>query len=338
MNRLFTAREKKEFSLSRALVTASEGGLRGSLEAEMLQEATQRAGKQYTDVQFFVPFELMTQTRDMSAAGVLGSQYLVGEEAPFALDVLRPYSATLRAGAQMMEFKGNASVPKVTAPSTGYWLADEFTAITESQATIGEIALAAKNCGILTEISAQLSRQTNIDAFMRRELLRTMGSTLDAAVFAGSGVSGEPQGLHHTAGVNSVTVDATLTFEEDIGEMLRLITEADAGEEITWFGSPAVRKKLSGYSRSPGGIGIAIWNDRDIAGYPAIASRVAPADTLTVGAFGELVVALWADGVEITVDPFSDFSRGKIAYRAWLQADIAVTTPAAFAVAKSINL
>lgn len=336
MKRMFTGSETREFSLSRALVTASEGGLRGSLEAEMLQEATQRAGKQYTDVQFFVPFELMTQTRDMSAAGVLGSQYLVGEEAPFALDVLRPYSATLRAGAQMMEFKGNASVPKVAAPSTGYWLADEFTAITESQATIGEIGLSPKNCGIQTEISAQLSRQTNIDAFMRRELLRTVGSTLDAAVFAGSGVSGEPQGIHHTTGVGSVTVDATDTFD-DVSEMLRLITEADAGEEITWFGSPAVRKLLAGRSRAPGGIGIAVWNDRNIAGYPAIASSVAPADTLTVGAFGELIVGLWGDGIEIMVNPYSDFSRGKISYRAWLSADIAVTTPAAFAVAKSIT-
>jgi HK97 family phage major capsid protein len=236
----------------------------------------------------------------------------------------------------MLEFTGNASVPKVTAPSTGTWLADEFSPITESQATIGEISLSPKNCGILTEISAQLSRQTNIDAFMRRELLRTTGSTLDAAVLAGTGVSGEPQGIHSTSGVGSVTVDATLTFEEDIGEMLRLITEADAGEDITWFGSPAVRKLLAGYSRNPGGIGDAIWNDHTIAGYLAIASRVAPAGTLTVGAFGELIVGLWGDGIEIMVNPYSDFSRGKISYRAWLSADVAVTTPAAFAVAKSV--
>lgn len=334
MKRMFTSSETREFSLSRALVTASEGGLRGSLEAEMLQEATQRAGKQYTDVQFYVPFELMTQTRDMSAAGVLGSQYLVGEEAPFALDVLRPYSATLRAGAQMMEFKGNASVPKVAAPSTGYWLADEFTAITESQATIGEVALAPKNCGIITEISAQLSRQANIDAFMRRELLRTMGSTLDGAIFSGTGASGQPLGIHATTGV--VGVSGTSIDWTDVTDLLYAVAEADGQEGVSWFAPPAVRRLLSRRERITGG-GRSIWDDNAIAGYPAIASRVAPADTLTVGAFGEVIVALFADGVEITVNPYSDFTRGFIQYRAWLAADIAVTAPAAFAVAKSIT-
>jgi HK97 family phage major capsid protein len=328
MKPFFTPKEKSEFSVARLLVQASEGGLHGSLEAEMVQEASQRAGKTFSPVQCFIPFELLQ--RDMTAAGVSGSNYIVGTEKPFALDVLRPYSATLRAGAQMFEFTGNASVPKVTAPSTFTWLPDEFSQIAESQATIGEINITPKNAGGITEISAQLSRQTNIDAFMRRELLRTAGSTLDQAVFAGTGVDGQPQGLHHTAGVNSVTVDATDTFD-DVLEMQRLIAEADAGEEITWFGSPSVRKMLAGRSALGGGIGV--WNGRTIAGYPAIASRVAPADTLTVGAFAELAIGLWGDGIEIMVNPYSDFSRGKISYRAWLSADVAVTTPAAFAVA-----
>lgn len=328
----FTAKEKSAFSFSRAILSASAGGLGSSLEAEMLQDATRHAGKQFTPVNFYVPFELMR--RDMTAAGVSGSNYLVGTEKPFALDVLPQYSPVLQAGMQVILLQGNASIPKTIAPSTGTWLESELDQITESQATIGEVNLTPKNCGILTEISGQLTRQTAIDAFMQRELLRTMGRTLDAAVFAGTGVAGQPQGLHHTAGVGSVAVDATDTAD-DLNEMLRLIAEADVGEEITWFGSPAVRKLLAGRARWSGS-GAACWNDRNIAGYPAIASRVAPASTLTVGAFGELVVGLWADGVEITVNPYSGFSQGKIAYRAWLQADIAVTTPAAFCVATSV--
>lgn len=332
MNRLFTTREKAEFSPTLALIAAAEGNLARTYEGGLLREYGEHIGRPVTDTSFHLPFELMAR-RDLTVAGASGAN-LVASEAPFALDVLRPYAATLRSGAQMMRFTGDGFVPKVAAPSTATWLADESSAITESQATIGQLNMAPKNAGILTEVTAQLARQTNIDRFLQRELLRSMGAALDQAILGGSGVLGQPQGIVGTSGVGAVA-GASLDWT-DVTDLLYTISEADAGEEITWFGTPQVRRLLARRERITGS-GRSIWDDRQVAGFSAIASRVAPTDTLIVGAFSEVLVSMFQDSLEIMVNPYSDFSRGLIAYRAWLSADVAVTAPAAFAVATSVT-
>lgn len=333
MNRLFTPREKAEFSPTLALIAAAEGNLARTYEGGLLREYGEQIGRHVTDTSFHLPFELLTARRDLTVAGASGAN-LVASETPFALDVLRPYAATLRSGAQMMRFNGDGFVPKVAAPSTATWLADESSAITESQATIGQLNMAPKNAGILTEVTAQLARQTNIDGFLQRELLRSMGGALDQAVLSGSGVLGQPQGIVGTSGVGAVS--GTSLDWTDVTDLLYTISEADGQEGIAWFGTPQVRRLLARRERVAAG-GRSIWDDNTICGYPAIASRVAPTDTLIVGAFSEVLVAMFQDSIEIMVNPYSDFSRGLIAYRAWLSADVAVTAPAAFAVATSVT-
>lgn len=329
----YSRREIEEFDLARAVVDSNHDRLRGSLEAEILQDATERAGKTFsTGGGFHVPFELLR--RDLTA-GSSGAA-IVGTETPFALDVLRPYTATLRSGAQMTRFQGNASVPKVAASSTATWLAIEASSsIAESQATIGQVNMTPKNAAILVEVSEQMKRQTNINRFLQRELLRSLGGALDQAIFSGSGASGEPQGIVGTTGVGSVS--GTSIDWTDVTDMLYSVAEADGQEGVAWFGTPAVRRLLSRRERVTGG-GRSIWDDNAICGYPAYASRVAPTDTLIVGAFGEVMIGMFQDGIDIATGyQIGSFQKGLLSFRAWLSADIAVTAPAAFAVATSIT-
>lgn len=324
----FTERERREFKFSRALQAISEDRLTGSLEGEMLTEAAQRAGKPYTAGQIYLPFELMRRDLDIGSGA-----HLVATETPAAYDVLRPSSKALRAGAEILDVVGNQSIPRVTGTSTAQWLqGDGSGQITESQITVGEVGVTPKNAGILTEVSQQLTRQTNIDALLQRELLRSMGSALDAAILAGTGIAGQPLGIHNTTGIYSHT---GFTDWEDVLAMLQAVEEANA-DNVTWFAPPAMRTVLStGLRTTPSGS--EIWNDGKICGLPAVASTLAPAATLTCGDFSQVIIAMFGDGLEITINPFSNFATGKIAYRAWLTADVSVTTPAAFAVATSIT-
>ncbi len=326
----FTDRERREFKFSRALQAISEDRLTGSLEGEMLTEAALRAGKPYTAGQIYLPFELMRRDLDISSGA-----HLVATETPAAYDVLRPSSKALRAGAQILDVTGNQSIPRVTGTSTAHWLqGDGSGQIAESQITIGAVGVTPKNCGILTEVSQQLTRQTNIDALLQRELLRSMGSALDAAILAGTGIAGQPLGIHNTDGVYiHDAVPDTTWF--DVLEMLQAVANANA-DNVTWIGATDVRTVLSARPRFYGD-GREIWLDGTIAGFPAVASTLAPAATLTCGDFSQLIVAMFGDGLEITINPFSNFATGKIAYRAWMTADVSVTTPAAFAVATSIT-
>lgn len=328
---LFSPREKDQCSFQRALISASEGNLHKTYEGGLTREYAQHIGKPLLEENRFLwPFELMR--RDLLAGSGSGS-YLVGTEAPFALDMLRPYSGTLPL-ARVMSFKGDAAVAKETATSTITWLSDETSAISESQAYLGEISVSPKDAGILTQVSHKLARQSNADAFLLRELNRSLGGGLDQVIFAGTGTSGQPHGILGTTGVGGQS--GTSLGWTGVTDMLYAISENDAQEGIAWFGTPAVRRLLARRERVSGG-GRSIWDDTQIAGYPAIASRVVPADTLFVGAFGEVLIALFQDAVEIVVNPFSGFDRGLISYRGWLSCDVAVTSPAAFSVATSIT-
>ena len=332
METLFTPRERSEFSLSRALRDASTESLNGTLEGEMLMEASTRAGKGYTPNAFYLPFELL-QHRDLTAAGVSGSNYLVGTTTPFALDVLRPASNILRAGAQVIQGQDSIALPRVSTPSTPYWLSNEETSITPSQGVIGALSMTPKNLATLTTVSHQLTRQTNLDAFLRRELVNSMGTALDSAVLAGTGVNGEPLGIHATPGID--TQSGTSLDWAGLLAMLEAVTTGNASG-VTFIGTPGVRTLLANRARLSGG-STPIWNDGRIESFEAVALSNAPSATLTCGDFSQIVMAVFGDGLSIEVNPGTGFTSGKLSYRAWMTCDIAVATPSAFSVATGVS-
>ena len=87
---------------------------------------------------FFVPMEIQARAglngrRDMTVAGVSGSNYLVGTDNPPGsfIDLLRNDSVVLGMGAtRLTGLVGNLTIPKMTAGGTACWLADESTQIT----------------------------------------------------------------------------------------------------------------------------------------------------------------------------------------------------------------
>lgn len=327
---MFTPREISQFRLSRAIKAAAEDGLKGTYEAELLREATERNGTQFTPNQFFLPFELMRRDLTTATAG-----HLVSVDSPFALDVLRPGSAVIRAGAQVLDATGDIAHPVVRQAGTAYWLAGDGTPqITPTQTDIGAVSLVAKNVAALTTVSGKLMRQAaGLDAFIQREMTRTIGQALDLAVMVGSGVSGEPQGIHNTDGIDAVA-GASLDWA-DVTGMVEAIQTAK-GTGVSFFGTPAVKKLLSNRERIASG-GRAIWDDGRIDGYNALALSNAPTGTLTAGDFTQVLVAVFGDGLEIVVDPYTGFSTGAVSFRAWLTCDIGVSHAGVFSVATSVS-
>lgn len=325
---MFTAKEVAQFQLCNALKSAADGNLKGTLEAEMLREASELSGKQFTTSSFFLPFELLR--RDL---GHTGGASLIGTETPAAMDVLRPASAAIRAGCQVIEATGNIGLPVVSAPGSAYWLNDGAS-ITESQAVVGAVRLEARNVAVRTEVSGLLMRQVrNMEDFLRRDMTRSIGSALDLAILAGSGVNGEPRGILNTTGVAAVA-GAGLTWQGVLA-MIEAIENAN-GTSVSFFGTPAVKKLLSNRERIAGG-GRPIWDDGKIAGFNAFAPSNAPAGILTAGDFSRVVVALLGDGLEVAADPASGFQTGAVAFRAWLSCDVGVAQPGAFAVAAGLS-
>jgi len=329
---MLTKRERAAFSVGRAIGAMGTGSLRGTYEGEVLKDEAQRAGTSFDENRVIIPWDVLS-TRDMTAAGVSGSNYLVGSDIQPAVDVLRAVSATAAAGATVLpDLKGDAPIPRVTASSTAYWLTNEATDITESQPTVGQLSLTPKTVGAFLQMSRLLHLQSEADALVRREVLATIGEALDLAALNGPGTSGQPTGLLNTAGIQ--TQSGTSLGWAGIAAMQRLAAVARA-EPTAWVSAPAVRELLQKREVATGS-GM-VWTDNRMAGAPAITSTSVPAATLITGDWSNLVLGIWGSGVNIEVDPFSGFTTGIIGVRCLLTADVGLVHPAAFVVATSIT-
>ena len=235
---------------------------------------------------------------------------------------------------------GNVSIPRQTGAGTAYWLANEATAITESDQTIGQLALAPKNVGAYTEISKQLTMQSTPDAeaMVMDDLARVLAIAIDTAAISGPGTGGAPTGITATAGIGSVTgttlgYAGIVEFQTDVGAANAL---ADGCAYLT---TPAVAGLLMQRQRftstdSPLWTGSVL--DGQVAGYRATTSTSVPAATLIFGDFAQVVIAEWGV-MELEVNPYANFPAGIIGVRAWATVDIGIRQAGAFSVASTIT-
>jgi len=142
---------------------------------------------------------------------IVPSQYLAGE----FIDILRANQVTMAAGAR--ELNGLTSAPieigKKTGSVTTYWTA-ENAAITASDMALGNLTLNPHGLKALAKVSNRLMRMSDpsIEAMLREDIAQGLAEALDLASMKGSGSSGEPLGISNTVGINTKSMNATVTI------------------------------------------------------------------------------------------------------------------------------
>jgi HK97 family phage major capsid protein/HK97 family phage prohead protease len=316
---------------------------KAGLELEAHSEIQKRlGGNPLNERSFYVPLEVQARQsmkRDMTTAGVSGSNYLVGTENMSFIDLLRNRSVAVRMGARMMSgMVGNVTIPRQTAAAAAGWLTSESTAITEGQPTIGQLSLSPKHVGAYTEISRLLALQSSPDAesLVMSDLAQSVALAVDLAALAGSGASGQPTGITGTSGVGSVTgttlaYAGMLEFQTDIGNALApgcgYVTTAAVAALLS------ARVKFTS-TASP------LWDgsllDANVCGFPGMSSAQMAAASMIFGDWAQLVIAEWGS-LAIEVNPYANFQAGIIGVRALYAVDVGVRVPGAFSVATSIT-
>jgi HK97 family phage major capsid protein len=250
-------------------------------------------------------------------------------------------SVALTLGAQIVDVGANgALLPRGTAAASTTWLATETSTISESQPTFGQVAGTPKLLGAFCEVSRQLLLQSNVDQVVRGELRRACGAALDAAVFAGSGASGQPTGIANVAGIGAFTGgtlnNAALRDAQADVAAANGVFEKKFGYVTT----PAVAELLGTRQRFTGSDRTA-WegplSDGIVEGVRAMASTSMPTDVMIFGDFSAVLIAQWAGGLQISIDPFTKFKEGIVGIRALFAVDIMLRAPQAFSVATSIT-
>lgn len=302
-----------------------------------VSELTRAAHGRQTDNELFVAFApealVGVQQRDMTAAGVSGSNYLVGTEQPAFVEALRSRSLVGRLPITAIDMTGDASVPTIGASTTG-WLANEAAQDVDAAIAIGAIAASPKNVSSKFALSHQFHRQ--IGASGRRALDTEIALGVDAAiataVIAGSGASGQPLGIVGTAGVASAS--GTSIAWAAVAGLQAGVDAFDTGD-CHWVIGSGAAAVLRARTREAGS-GRFVFDDNGIAGKNTIVHNAVPSTTAVVGCWRRLAIASWGP-LEIAVDPYSDFATGKLTIAVRQAMDVIVLSAGAFGKAESIT-
>jgi hypothetical protein len=331
--RQFTAREIAEFSVTRVFYKIQGDALRGCYESELLQDVAMREGRMWDCTSPVIPWELLGR-RDMTAAGVSGSQYITSTQNADPVDILRPLSVVANAGATIIpNQRANLTVPEVGTVTGSQWLTSEADPITAAQPVVGSLSFTPKIAGSIINYNRQIELQNQVlEQFLRLHLTRTAAAALDEAALQGSGMSGEPCGLTHTPDVTEQS--GTSLAWTGVLAMQKACAAAN-GAPTAWIAGTTTQELLQGRERFSGAG--AIWNDNGIAGIKAFATASAPVDSLFCGPWHQLLITLWGAGPMITINPFASFNTGGLAMRVLLTADVGYLSRDAFARSTSIT-
>lgn len=336
--------EERRYSLARALLTGGLDGKVTGYEGEVDQQLRILTGKTgTTNGSFMVPTGLPIAARDMTVGTDSAGGYLVSTDIlPGSfVDLLRTPMVAYKAGVSILTgLKGDVTIPRQTAGASAYWLANEATAITESNQTLGQVPLTPKTVGAYTEFSRQLLMQStpSVDQIIANDLAKVVAAAVDAAVFNGSGSSGEPYGVRYTSGIgdfdgSSMTLAKLLAAQTDIANALD-------SQGVAYITTPAQaallmqRFKNATYGSDP------LWEGNilqgSINGVKAFSSAQVPTGYCFLGDWSSVVIGEWGY-LEIATNPFANFTAGIIGCRAMQSVDIGLRLPGAFTMSTNCS-
>lgn len=338
-------REAKRFSVLagvRALV--DRDWKHAGFERECQTEILKRAGvPEAPNGGFYIPADVMVAKRDLTVGTPTAGGNLVGTELQPQnfIELLRARSVLAGLGATMLPgLVGNVAIPKQTGSATGYWLANEAAAITESQQTFGQLPLSPKHIGVYTEISRLLMLQSTpaADMLVMNDIMAVIARGVDLAGLEGSGSGGQPTGIANTAGIGSVT-GTSLAY----AGVLEFQTDVALGNALTtgcaYVTTPPIAGLLMGRQRFTS-TDTPLWTgnvlDGQLGGFRATTTTQATAASMTFGDYSQVVIGEWGL-LEIALNPFANFPAGITGIRGIQALDVGVRQAAAFSRATSIT-
>jgi HK97 family phage major capsid protein len=275
--------------------------------------------------------------------------------------MLRPVSIVGSLGVTSLNgLVGNVAIPRQTAASTVYWLAENGEP-TESAQAFDQLPMSPRTLAAYTDVSRKLLLQSSIDmsAFVTYDLRASFGQELDRVILTGSGSGSEPAGILNNTDVPLVglgTNGAALSWADVVGLYTAVASENAAMTSAGFVTTKGVRGKLM-QTEKVASTAAMIWDAPSIseARYPgegtigstrAVSSTLMP-DNLTKGSgtdlhsmiygdFSEIVVGTWGSGFELILDPYTLAKSGGVRIVAMMDVDMAIRHPKAFVRVKDI--
>lgn len=346
--RVLSPKEKEEvrqFSISKFLREAQHDNLTG-IEAEMAKEGEaefKRSGINPAANSVYIP-SFALRSYDDTNATESGYGNAFKEEKFFSYEgKLRGEMLAARLGVNFIDnLTGNLNI--VTGGADAAWVAEDVAA-TKAKPAYAKMTLSPKRLQVLQGVTYDLIHQNSasVDALIMADMVKAHAAALDAAIFAGSGSSGQPTGVLGRAG-NTVSIDSTggpITYAKLV-EMEQMVGEDNGllDETLAYVSNAKVMGKLKTIPQVQG-YPWYLLNEGKVNGYPFFMSNALPSNltkstgsnlsAAIFGPFSQVICGTWGGGLQFIIDPYTAKASGVLEVTAIAYHDVAVRHADAFA-------
>lgn len=293
--------------------------------------------------------------RDLNSSDLSEGGYLSNNNHDGGLiELLRPYSAVLGAGATLITGlkQGSLILPRISSSVTATWVGEGQPAPLSEQ-SFDQVVIAPKTLSVNIRITRQLLRDSSIrggiEGALRRDILNAIMQEIDSVAINGVGSETIPLGiLNNTdipvigAGANGAAPSWGL-----LTDMENAIDNQNNNQNIGFVTNSSVRKKLRNTQK--GANLDFIWTDNEsVMGRTAKVSNNVPSNlskgtseencsALIMGDWSDCFVGMWGPAaVDIIVDKYSYAKNGIVSITALADIGVGIRHPASFSICKDI--
>lgn len=301
-----TKRTMEKFSLLKAINDVANNRNLDEKSQEIVNAGIaemRKAGQSYSG-QIVLPVE---QRNDIQATVTSAGEEVVAEDKLQILEPLRANLVMAGAGANFMTgLVGNVSIPVYSGSNVGW--AGEIEEAADGAGTFSEVNLEPKRLTAYLDISKQFLIQDSVSAeeMLRNDIVRAITNKLEATILGNeAGTSTKPEGFF-----NGVTADsADVTFSDIVG-MEEALEEANVTGNLTYIVSPSAKATLR-TTKKDAGSGLMVMDNNEINGIKVLSTSAVTDKGVVLGNFADYVIGQWG-GIDLTVDPYTQASKGKI--------------------------
>ncbi len=255
--------------------------------------------------QIILPTEMRAEIK--ATAGTNG-QEVVGEDIQTILAPLRNRLVLTQAGATYMSgLVGDVSIPAY-AGTNATWAA-ETAAASDGAGAFSEVKLSPKRLTTYVDISKQflLQDSASAEAMLRSDIVAAISDKLENTIFgAAAGSSTQPKGFF-----NGITAEKAAVTYKDIVSMEETLETAKVYGDLKWIMSPKAKADLRTTEKSASTARYLMEDNNTMDGYPALTSGNVHQKGLILGNWSEYVIGQWG-GIDLTVDPYTQATNGKV--------------------------
>ena len=294
----------KEFRLLKAINDIANNRNLDNVSSAVVNAGAEEMRK--AGLSFNGQIQLPTENRATVTVEAEGEDVVVTEFTNI-LEPLRSKNVLVAAGAKYLTgLVGDVQVP-IMGASNVTW-EGETAAAQDGAPTFDNVKLQPKRLTAYVDVSKQFLVQDSLDAeaMIRQDIVNAINSKLEATILgSAAGTTTQPEGIFHSASA----LDEISDFA-DVCDLEADVEDANVIGECKYVMSNKAKAAFRNMARSTDTTKLVMENG-NIDGTPVLNTSHVEGKNVAYGDWSNLAIGQWG-AIDLTVDPFSQATNGKV--------------------------